>query len=288
MDLMNAAGSCKDLESFRKLAFHPNIDQVTVGSYTPEKSVGFPDAYFYDKKTKTSYNAKQMPNCGLDEFLKELPEYIAIAKEAGKKLRISLAAPTTNAFVHMFRAILACAGADARIVVFEFNPACPNDKQMFNAYDPGFIELLVHVIGNVRSPQTYCAMKLSPVTPSVPFFLPLVSALQSERGVIQEVVACNTYPDALHFKSFGSDLFKHRNRFAAMGGAGLYPIALAMMRALEPLLLPDIELTACGGIDSAHKAQMMHFAGAWRFQVGTAYLEESITIFDRIGKLPND
>ena len=285
MKLMNAAGTCRDHATAWILAGSVVVEEIVIGSYTPDKSVGLPNAYYYDRVTRTSYNAKRMPNCGLDELLRELPDYLTIVKDSKKKLRISIAAPTIVDFIDMVEQIMDLVGVDIVHVRFEFNPSCPNSKAMFNAYDPSFIENLVRKLSADTFKKAYKALKISPIPPCMPLFGDMVKALKCVEGGIQEVVACNTQPDVFMLSS----LFQHSDGYCGMGGQGLHHTSLGVVHALERAVLSEhLEVTGCGGIEDYQSAHRMGMAGAFRGQIGTAFIEQGVSVFNNIGIMPND
>jgi len=123
----NAGGVIKHPQEVEKMA-HAGVGWIEVGSYTLEPRAGNgPNGevvYHHDAKTGETYNALGMPNKGMDEVEKEIPEMVQIAHGYGKMLIVNVAPVSENPESESLELVQRAyeAGADAVLL----NAGCPN------------------------------------------------------------------------------------------------------------------------------------------------------------------
>lgn len=92
--LFNAGGVVKTVENVRMMA-STGVGAVLLGSYTLEPRVGnSPNGetvYYHDRAAGTTYNSLGMPNKGIKEVARDLPEMIKIAHDLGKPVVLNVA-----------------------------------------------------------------------------------------------------------------------------------------------------------------------------------------------------
>lgn len=137
----NAGGVVKTIEDVERMAL-TGVGWIEAGSYTLEKRLGNqrdaetgefiidPDTsepvrvYYHNPQTGETYNSLGMPNNGIDEVEREIPEMARIAETHNKRLVVNVA-PVSNEPVAETQELVARAyeaGAHAVIV----NGGCPN------------------------------------------------------------------------------------------------------------------------------------------------------------------
>lgn len=123
----NAGGVVKTIEDVDQMA-HTGVGWIEAGSYTLEPRVGnSPNGelvYYHNPQTGATFNSLGMPNKGMEEVEKEIPEMATIAHAYNKKLVINVAPvsdkPVGESVELVRRAYQA--GADAVLL----NAGCPN------------------------------------------------------------------------------------------------------------------------------------------------------------------
>lgn len=136
----NAGGVVKKLEDVEMMA-RTGVGWVEAGSYTIEPRQGnralaetsltadqiIEDSvvdYFYDQATGETFNSLGMPNQGLDELIKQIPEMIKIVEAYGKKLVVNVAPVTTEPIAESVELVDRVLDAGAHKVLL--NGGCPN------------------------------------------------------------------------------------------------------------------------------------------------------------------
>ncbi len=123
----NAGGVVKSIDEVEKMA-HTGVGWIEAGSYTLEPRVGnSPEGervYFHNDKTGETFNSLGMPNKGMDELEKQIPEMVGLAHELGKSIIFNVA-PTSNDPAEESKELVErvySAGAEAVLL----NAGCPN------------------------------------------------------------------------------------------------------------------------------------------------------------------
>lgn len=280
--VMNAAGTAKTLEDVRRLAAAP-IGAIVVGSITMEPREGNPGTV-YAWEGEYSLNSLGLPNGGWSYYQGVLAEMGRTAHAAGKKLIVSIAAMGIQETKELARRC-ADSGADA----IELNAACPNvwndgTQKSLLCFDSD--ELLYYLWDMVGPGGTTIPYFVKVAPYSDPGALGRVAETLTEApGNVTAVVCCNTFPNALDFRTDGEP--RTATPLAGLGGRSMKPIALGQVYQFRRLLHDGsegraIDVIGCGGIVTARDVRDYQRAGAAGVQVATAYLERGPKVFREI------
>lgn len=297
----NAAGTVRTVEGVKKL-LGSAVTRIKVGSMTRKPRSGnlpIPGGrtYYYNNETMSTLNALGMPNVGIDEFEKLLPEMVSLAHAAGKELWVSVAGEYPEEFSELAEICFA-AGADG----VELNLGCPNvhdggvSKPIFS-YHPELVEEVLDLMTmRFYGQNRKISVKISPVPNDV---LAKLARVINSNVVVTEVTATNTLPNqemkdgagspALSFTPPGGNEVLHKGGLA---GPGLRPDALRVVSQLRShaekarsTLFGSLKLTVVGGIASGEDL-MEYFKVTDEIdgiEVGSAYFEsEDPSIFTSI------
>jgi dihydroorotate dehydrogenase len=136
----NAGGVVKRVEDVEKMA-QTGVGWIEAGSYTVERREGNKKNaerdrtqeeleaepvidYWYDADAYETFNSLGMPNQGLDELVKEIPEMVRIAEAYGKKLVVNVAPVTSEPIEETLELVDRTMEAGAHKVML--NAGCPN------------------------------------------------------------------------------------------------------------------------------------------------------------------
>lgn len=293
LTLMNAAGHIKGPgPSFEKILRAP-VAEITVGSITVAERQGNSGTNFVLLPDGTAVNSMGLNNMGARRARDALPRMVSQAREAGKKLRLSIAPLRIEDF-----AILTQLAIDCGVDTLELNLGCPNlyesgKRKRIMAYDAGAIQIsVVEVLTviNRNSPSLPLAVKLSPYETSGEA-TPIAELMGELLRNCDSVVLCNTLPD---FSPVGEDGKPLLRAIApdgsvivagGMSGTQLKEQSLPVSKVFCDILPVDIIVEGVGGIRSGHDVADYHKAGVSRFQIGTAYFaDDNPRIFGDIAR----
>ncbi|MEJ0054082.1 MAG: dihydroorotate dehydrogenase [bacterium] len=284
--MTNAAGQVKLPHEVEPLLALPSdiLRAVTLGSYTLEPRAGNSGNVFWDDglNDPTSLSALGLPNPGIGEALRFLPDLIDKIRASGKRVRVNIAGFDVDEYHELIKA---CVGI--RVDEIEINLGCPNvrnegvQKPIF-AFDPERIaEILTmahRVSGTLGEPDI--AVKLSPY--SDPFFLAKVAAvLRTHLHAYMKLVTCNTFPNAYGFIRPMTPAIDANDGYAGLAGHAMKHVALGQVRQFSRLL-PSFDIVGVGGISGGRDLREMELAGAKEAQVGTAFFTHGPKAFQRV------
>lgn len=274
--LMNAAYiESKTREDINKL-INSSCGAVVVGSITVkprEKNPG--KGYWRHKDGLYSLNSFGMPNGGIEYFRKELPLIIKSAHCRNKPVIVNVAGFSNQEFLDLIN-LTKDSGAD----LVELNLGCPNvwhdgAQKSILSYHPKLVkELLDYIQDDVSGIRI--ALKISPLPPDT---LRDVAKIIVDSGVVDVVVATNSYPNASI--SSGTRI-EDEDSLAGMTGRALKPISLGVVKQLSDLLPERIDIIGCGGISSVNDVNDYLSAGAKAVQIATALVDYGLETFDRL------
>lgn len=278
---MNAAGWCKNLATFEKLARTP-VSEITVGSTTRDPRPGNEGTVFW-KPDDDAYalNSLGLPNPGIEEVLSTLPQMRAVANAYQKKLRVSIAGFSPQEYGYV-------AHRAARVAnVIEINLGCPNawgpeGQKPIAAFDLDLVaEILDHVEDAVDASlaDPRIAIKVSPY--SDPLLLAKMAQFVNAHGFVDEVVAINTFPNAYAWND-AQPAITPGGGLAGMSGKALKAIALGHVIQFKQKLNRTIDVTAVGGISSGEDIIDYALAGVTQMQVGTHYFLHGEKVFSEL------
>lgn len=286
--IMNAAGWCKDVATVKKLAKTP-VTEIAVGSITVGERAGNTGTVFWESPARSyALNSLGLPNPGIEKFLAMLPEMRAIAHDAGKRLRVSIAGFDPNEYVTLARMVRPFADTT------ELNLGCPNvwsegTQKVIVSHEPKLMKDILSAISAMLRiewslPWHHIAVKLSPY--SDPRMMGSVIELLSSdigKSVVAEVVTCNTFPNCYGFEADGKSAITPAYGFAGLSGTALKGIALGQVRMFaNGLQHLGVDVIGVGGISSGLDVLDMYRAGARGVQIGTHYFSRGEKVFQEI------
>ncbi len=194
----NAGGVVKTPEEVELMA-HTGVGWIEAGSYTLESRAGNGPSgevtYHHNAQTGETFNSLGMPNKGMDEVGKQIPEMAETAHSLGKKLIINVAPvsdkPVNESRELVFRAF--ASGADAVLL----NAGCPNVV----TEEGGRHEILSHnadILGKVVLGLQDIAEKYQPIflrsSPAETYQQLRSSFRALQKGVVSAIFTPNTWP----------------------------------------------------------------------------------------------
>lgn len=234
---------------------------------------------FLDNKIG-SLNSMGLPNLGYQEYAKFIPKL----KEFGKPIIASIASARCEHNLPIpehYREIavtMAQAGADA----LELNLSCPNLEEVPISMDPGSVrEVLRTVTEYVKIP---IGLKLSPYNNTPKVFEEIARTLLDFD--IAYVATINSEPLTLDIDlKTRTKVIRPNDGYGGLGGPAVLPIALAEVhrfyRFFQKHKAP-IAVWGVGGITKPEDAIKHFLAGASVVQIGTLFLWEGPTAFERL------
>ncbi len=284
--LMNGGGVVKSIEDVRKMA-QTGVGAILAGSYTLEPRIGNSpngeNVYHYDETTGITYNSLGMPNKGIREVAKELPEMIKIAHDFGKPFVLNIA-PVTDSPATEITAILSVlseAGIDDLDAV-ELNAGCPN----VITSDGGRHELLSHhtdLLGETISQiieVAYCEIDIRTVMVRISPFrdrTDAVNIVKLLKGMLVDVVsAFNTFPGGVPLDSDGNYILQVKNGIGGQSGPGMADKAEEQTQWLvdeKNNARAVFDILGSNGIDNAQSIKRRLDLGASAVSLTTTFFE---------------
>ncbi|WP_131744912.1 dihydroorotate dehydrogenase [Frankia sp. Cppng1_Ct_nod] len=276
--LMNAAGTCKNLDEVDALA-RSAVSAVVIGSITQEARGGNA-GNVYHAGDIFSLNALGLPNPGLDYYRKHLPEMVSLTQAVDKPLIVSIAGFTGAEYAAVAHDV-ALAGVD----FIELNLACPNvwdggAQKRIACFDNGQTEAICIQVGEAlatagaargnQPPPTF-GIKISPFSDPAGLaeLATLVRALAGAPHGPRFVCAVNTFPNAFALTEANRPVIDVE--LAGLGGAALKPVALGQVRQLRLMLPETVEIIGVGGVTCGRDVLDFLRAGAGAVQAATAF-----------------
>lgn len=285
--LMNAAGWCKSLEAVRKLANTP-VSEITVGSVTLEQRDGNSGSTFW-RSADDSYalNSLGLPNPGLPCNQSTVAEMAKIARSADKSLRISIAGFSPSDYFQLAGAV---GWAMSGVGTIEANLGCPNvwgseGQKPIASFNPrlaaAIINSMAEAVQDLGNDRPRIAIKLSPYSDPMQMD-EMIGVILQERLFIDEVVTCNTFPNAF---AWNEDVpaITPGGGLAGMSGKAMKAIALGQAIRLRSALAHNgIDVVGVGGISTG--ADVLDFlrAGIHSLQIGTHYFIHGEKVFSEL------
>jgi dihydroorotate dehydrogenase (fumarate) len=267
--LMNASGAlCVTRDELLALG-GSRAGAIVTKSMTVESRTGNPEPRYY-AFPGGSINSMGLPNLGYRAYAELIPDL----KRFGKPVIASIAGLCEDDFLTM-AGVINQAGPD----LIEVNLSCPNipGKPQI-AYDPADSErLLKRIRPLITVPM---GVKLPP------YFDPAHHAIMADvirRNGVDYLNLINSVGNGLVVDpSRQETVIKPKGGFGGLGGSLIKPVALANVRAFWKLLDGQIPIIGTGGIMEGTDAFEHVLCGASAVQVGTALVEEGLTVFERL------
>lgn len=267
--IFNASGPlCEKLHELETIG-NSNSSAIVTKSCTLEEREGNPIPRYKDIEFG-SINSMGLPNLGYKKYLEHIPQL----KKFGKPVIISVSGLSLQDNLVMIEAF-----NNSDLDLIELNLSCPNivgKPQIgydFNQMD----DVLDQVMAICNKPL---GVKLPPYFDFVHF--EQAANILNKHKV--KFVSC--------INSIGNSLFidpdqeiviiKPKGGFGGLGGKYVKPTALANVRKFYELLDEDINIIGVGGISSGKDVFEFILAGATAVQLGTIFMQEKETCFERI------
>ena len=267
--LMNASGAlCVTRDELFALG-RSRAGAIVTKSMTVESRTGNPEPRYY-AFPGGSINSMGLPNLGYRAYAELIPDL----KRFGKPVIASIAGLCEDDFLTM-AGVINQAGPD----LIEVNLSCPNipGKPQI-AYDPADSERLLKRI------RPLITVPMGVNLP--PYFDPAHHAIMADvirRNGVDYLNLINSVGNGLVVDSSRQEpVIKPKGGFGGLGGSLIKPVALANVRAFWKLLGGHIPIIGTGGIVEGTDAFEHVLCGATAVQVGTALVEEGLTVFERL------
>lgn len=281
----NAAGVVKTLEDVRT-ACRSAMTEITVGSITVlprtgnEADPGLGRTYYYHPSEKWSLNALGLPNIGLAEYSRTLPEMVRMAHGAGKDLRVSVAGFTPKEYALLTEECMA-----ANVDEVEVNLGCPNSwgedgkQKPIASYHPDLTASILQAIKERVSAQRRVAVKISPVGDKE-LLLQVLEKIKAS-GIVSRIVGVNTIPNQERKAEDGSPAlsFNNGNHVGGLAGSAIAERSLDVMSDVIGFFGGLMEITSVGGIATGEDVMGRLELGATGIQCATAYVETGPRLF---------
>lgn len=244
---------------------------IMMKSCTLEPRSGNPEPRYADIDNNSSINSMGLPNLGYKEYIK----FSTILKKKYKKPVIaSISGMSLEDNLIIFKAF-----NNSDVDIIEFNPGSPNTiGKPIVGYDfDGMDQLLAAVTKICKKPL---GVKLPPYFDFV-HFERIANILK--KHPITFITCVNAIGNALVIDPEKEQpLIKPKGGFGGLGGKYIKYTALANVRKFYELLGDKIKIIGVGGVISGIDAFEFILAGASAVQVGTTYMQEGPTCFERI------
>jgi dihydroorotate dehydrogenase (fumarate) len=227
-----------------------------------------------------SLNSMGLPNLGYQKYAELIPKL----KEFKKPVIASIAsAPCAHKLppVEQYREIavnIERAGADA----LELNLSCPNVEDIPIAMDPQSVRAVLQAV--TREVQIPIGVKLAPYNNVPKLFEEIARTLLDFD--IAYVATINSEPLTLDIDlKTRTKVIRPNDGFGGLGGPAVLPIALAEVHRFYKFFQrhkAPIAVWGVGGIVKAEDAIKHFLAGASVIQIGTLFLWEGPSAFERL------
>lgn len=271
--IFNASGPRDETLPLLQIIGGSESSAIMMKSCTLEPRIGNPEPRYVDLPNKSSINSMGLPNLGYKEYV----EFVSILKRKFTKPVVAgISGMTLEDNVVMFKAFNTTA-----VDLIEFNPGSPNTiGKPIVGYDVREMDRLLTAVAKVcKKPW---GVKLPPYFDFVHF------------EQIAEVLAKHPISFITCINSIGNGLvidpekeqtvIKPKGGFGGIGGKIIKYTSLANVRKFYELLGDKLQVIGVGGISSGVDAFEFILAGASAVQLGTVYIQEGPSCFQRIQK----
>jgi len=227
-----------------------------------------------------SLNSMGLPNLGYQKYAELIPKL----KEFKKPVIASIAsAPCAHKLppIEQYREIaltIERAGADA----LELNLSCPNVEDIPIAMDPQSVRAVLQAV--TREVQIPIGVKLAPYN-NVPKLFEEIARMLLDFDIAY-VATINSEPLTLDIDlKTRTKVIRPNDGFGGLGGPAVLPIALAEVHRFYKFFQKHkapIAVWGVGGIVKAEDAIKHFLAGASVIQIGTLFLWEGPSAFERL------
>ncbi len=276
----NAGGVIKGIGELNVIA-RTGVGWIEAGSYTLEKRVGLSPngevVYVHDPETGETWNSLSMPNKGMDDVEKDIPEMKEIANKHGKPLIINVA-PVSNDPVNESVELIARtyeAGADAVLL----NGGCPTvlredgSREEILSRNPEILFKTLRALRPLIDKYNKIFLRVSPIEEDN--MLEKICLAINLSGVVSVVFTPNSWP--------GNKPPDHLPQLEVKGGvgglSGPYTAKKSLIQTLGHALKGDYQVVSSSGITTAQELYTrLDFSHATKNIVagaGTTFFHES-------------
>lgn len=266
----NAAGpknaTLEELEVIAKSA----SSAIMMKSCTLEPREGNPEPRYYDLP-EGSINSMGLPNLGYKEYVR----FSSLLKKWNKPIIASVSGLKLEDNIEIIKAFNE---SDADLI--ELNLSCPNiEGKPQVCYDFEQTEEVLDKLTNLcKKPM---GLKLAPYF-DFAHFEQMAEIIKKRKIAFLNCI--NSLGNALVIDPEKENVvIKPKNGFGGLGGRYTKYTALANVRKFYELL-PEIPIIGCGGIYRGVDAFEFILAGATAVQLGTIFMQEGPSCFERIGR----
>jgi len=219
------------------------------------------------------FNSEGLPNLGYKTYL----EFIPKLKKYNKPIIVSVAGFSVDEYK-----ILVKAFQESEVDLIEINLSCPN---IDNKTEP--IAYNLKKTEEVLKEISYLGKK--PIGLKLPPY-PYYSIQQKIANLIKKYsvsfLSCvNTLGNSLIIDEIKErSVIKATRGFGGLSGQYIKPIALGNVRRFYELLKGKVSIMGMGGVKTGQDVFEFLLAGADAVQIGTAFVEEGVSCFQRINK----
>ena len=271
--VFNTSGTRDETLPLLKIIGGSSSSAITMKSCTLEPRVGNPEPRYADLPFNSSINSMGLPNLGYKEYVKFVP---ILKSEFKKPVVASICGMTLEDDIVMFEAFN---GTDVDLI--EFNPGSPNTiGKPIVGYDTKEMDRLLATVSRICK-KTW-GVKLPPYFDLV-HFEEMAKVLR--KYPISFITCVNSIGNGLVIDPEKEQaVIKPKGGFGGIGGKVIKYTTLANVRKFYELLEDKIQIVAVGGIINGVDAFEMILAGASAVQLGTVYMQEGPSCFERIQK----
>jgi len=293
--LLNAAGSVNGTSQeliqrdVATLARSP-IGAIVFGSLTVHKQAdnevrfGAP-AYHHDSDTGATYNSMGLPNIGLDNALRLMPDLVARAHERGKPLVVSVSPTLPNPEVGDTleqTARLVGELMTTRADLIEVNTSCPNivnesgDRKPVLGYDLDSMATLVSRLEHIAGMKaTRLGVKLPPyLTHEERSIIPELAQLFAEHPVFAYIATANTIPNQVARDKIGQPILRVPDGAGGLSGPITREVGREQLQLWHEATGGTIDIVSSLGVDSGREMAKRRDLGAAAVS-GVTFLWES-------------
>ncbi|HLC75216.1 MAG TPA: dihydroorotate oxidase [Candidatus Nanoarchaeia archaeon] len=269
--IFNASGPlCVTLEELHDIgASHASA--IITKSMTKEPRLGNPEPRYKDIP-HGSINSMGLPNHSCKKYIEYLPQL----RKHSKPLIASVSGLCLDDNKEIIRALNS---ADCDLI--ELNLSCPNlvGKPQIGYDVEQSDNVLKEILSITKKPL---GVKLPPYFDFV-HFEQMAAVLNKHQ--VRFITCINSIGNALFIDAEKEKvIIKPKGGFGGLGGHYIKPTALANVRKFYELLRKDIDIIGCGGIYSGTDVFEFILAGASAVQLGTVFMQQGHTCFERIEK----
>jgi dihydroorotate dehydrogenase (NAD+) catalytic subunit len=238
---------------------------VVTKSIGPEPREGYPNPTVVEIDGGL-LNAVGLPNPGIEAFLPELEEALAAKAVVVGSVYGKDAAEY---------ALVARRMAEAGVPAIEMNLSCPHAKGLGTeiAQSEEAVQEFTRAVKDAVDVPVF--PKLSPNVADIASF-----AVAAERGGADGIVAINTVKAMTISPELRMPILA--NRYGGLSGPAIRAIGVRAVYDIYEKV--DIPVIGVGGIDSGHAALEYIMAGASAVQIGTAIVDQGLSVFERVTK----